>query len=79
MQGKGRKGGCPARVTLRYALLRAAPAAAAARWGRGNRRGRRVAAGRGVRPGGRGEKGLLDFLYVSQPRLIWGTCVLACL
>jgi hypothetical protein len=32
--------------------------------GRGKRRRRRVTAGGGVRPGGRGEKGRLDFLYV---------------
>ena len=32
--------------------------------GRGKRRRRRVTGGRGVRPGERGEKGRLDFLYV---------------
>jgi hypothetical protein len=34
--------------------------------GHGKRRRRRVTAGEGVRPGGRGDKGCLDFLYIKK-------------
>jgi hypothetical protein len=63
-------GACPA--PAKAVLYRAPPGsealrrAAAAGGGRGQRRRRRVTAGGGVRPGGRGEKGRLDFLLCCR-------------